>query len=81
MEKLKRVQDNATEQINEAHDKVTKCVREVLIKGGIPEEIANHYSALYCGGGEWILDDDNHLADEDVHLLSEQYIVDYVKEL
>ena len=46
----------------------------------IPEYIANQYSAVYCGGGEWILTDEFELSLRDIHLLSDEYIVQAVKE-
>ena len=80
MKKLDKVIDEATEMINDAHDDVTKHIRKVLVKNGIPEYIANQYSAVYCGGGEWILTDEFELSLRDIHLLSDEYIVQAVKE-
>ena len=55
MNKLDKVLVEATEMINDAHDDVTKHIRKVLVKNGIPEYIANKYSAIYCGvvNGYW----------------------------
>lgn len=80
MNKLDKVLVEATEMINYAHDDVTKHIRKVLVKNGIPKYIANKYSAIYCGGGEWILADEFELSLEDIHLLSDEYIIQAVKE-
>lgn len=81
MKNLKTVLSDATEQINKAHDNVTLYVRKVLKNAGIPKDMADKYSATYCAGGEWILDDDNELAAQDIHLLSDDYIVETVREI
>jgi hypothetical protein len=80
MKKLDKVLSKATGMIDDAHDDVTKYVRKVLVKNGIPEHIANQYSATYCSGGEWILSDEFELSLKDIHLMSDEYIVQAVKE-
>lgn len=74
--------EKAEEKINSAIDCVTSALRKVLIAGGIPEDIAEKYSAQPVHGGEWILnDEDGWLAGRDIHLLSNNFVIDIVKDL
>ena len=78
---MNTITSNATQRIDDAHDYVTKHIRKVLAEAGIPEAIAAKYSANYCHGGEWILDDDNRLAEQDIHLMTNKGLIQIVKEL
>ena len=81
MKNLKTVLSDATEQIKSAHENVTAHVRKVLKNAGIPKDTADKYFANYCSGGEWILDDGNELAAQDIQLWSDDYIVEIVREI
>lgn len=81
MKKLEKVLADATSMIYDARDDVTKHVRAVLLKSGFPHDIACKYSANFCGGGEWILANEEELCLEDIQLLSDEYIVKMVKEI
>lgn len=78
---MNTITSNATLRIGNARDYVTKHIQKVLAEAGIPETIAAKYSANYCHGGEWILDDDNGLANQDIHLMTNKDLIQIVKEL
>lgn len=85
MGRLRSINDvivEADSAIGRAIDRVTTHVRKVLVAGGIPQEIADKYSAEQNHGGEWLLNDDiGELASNDYHLRDNEYIVSLVKQL
>ena len=81
MKAMNDITSNATAKIDGAIDYVNDHIRKVLIKAGIPITIAKKYSANYCHGGEWILDDGLEFAQHDIHLISNEELIEVVKEL
>ena len=59
----------------------TRALREALIKGGIPEDIAENYNASLCGGDEWIIDCDydGDLVMDNFPIDDEVGIIEFVK--
>ena len=81
MTTMNDITSNATAKIDRARDHVTAHIQKVLMKAGIPITIAKKYSANYCHGGEWILDDGTELAQQDIHLISNEELINIVKEI
>ena len=82
MTKLEQKISKANGMIDAAHDLVTAYVRQVLVKNGIPSNVAEKYSVNSCTGGEWVLDNETgDLAMHDCQLYSEEYIVKTVRDI